>query len=212
MYKFTEVVYSPEVWSDVSGRVKAYDADVPRELFDAMLERAARHKGYSASSQDLHVYRNDNATMEFVGSSSSSSSSGSSGSGSSSSSSGGRVWRSTLIGEREIPGTFLVERTFMRSAPLPLYMFSCAQHNGVYLKVRRIVLRVHKCARLIFEVASAPGAGEGGDAMAFSRRVRVEITGDQDSDSADIKRTVENTIQVVILGQQPKRVIFRSSR
>lgn len=222
MRRVVEISYSPLRWTDASGRVKVYDVDVPEPLFRAMLERAARHRGYAPSSQDLHAYTNDAARFELTIDPEGSAPPV------------GRVWRSTLLEEREIPGTPLVERVYSRTHPLPLYMFSCNGGAGTAsTKARRLILRVHKRARLVFEVVTIPAgadadatidavAGAGGAGAqggrkheSIARRVRIEIecdreTGDGTSRSldADTRRTVENTIQVVFLGQNPKRASF----
>lgn len=181
-----EISYSPLICRDLGQRVSAYSLDVPKPLFDAMMERAARHRGYTPFSEDLHVYRSDNTTLEIRG-----------GSG------GARSFKSTLVAEREIQGTPLVERTYMRTNPLPMYMFSCARNaTSSLFKVRRLSLRIHKFARIVFEVVSRENDED------IFRRIFIETTKNRESDR-DIQRTVENTIQVVILGQQPKRSIFK---
>lgn len=189
MRRLAEIAYSPILWEDSSKRVRAYDTNVPQHVFDAMLERAARHRGYSPiqeHQQDVHTYRSDNVTLEIF-----------------SDKQTARVTRSTLLDERAIPGTALVERTFLRSEPLPLYMFSCVRHTCAETKSRRLVLRVHQRARLVFEVVQELGCG---DAARCTRRVKIEVDGDRND--ADLQRTLENSIHVVLLGQNPKRAAF----
>jgi len=194
MQPYVEIAYSRLVRDN--DRIKVYDANVPKDVFDAMLERAARHKGYGASWVDLHAFHSSNVTLEeYVGNSRLAC-----------------VTKRTLLRERPLAGCAFVERTYTRMTNLPLSAFSCGTVCGV-VKVRRLQLRVHAKAHLVFEVASVPaGEGSGGGAGVSDciRRVRVEIANGDRHGDPDIQRTVENTVQVVLLGQCPKRAMFKA--
>jgi len=194
MQPYVEIAYSRLVRDN--GRIKVYDSNVPKEMFDAMLERAARHKGYCASWVDLHVFHSSNVTLEeYVNINRLAC-----------------VTKRKLVEERPLAGCPFVERAFTQMTNLPLTAFSCGTLCGV-VKMRRLQLRVHARAHLVFEVASVPaGDGAGASVSDCIRRVRVEISDADRHGDADIQRTVENTVQVVLLGQSPKRAMFKSRR
>ena len=223
-------------------RATAYDLDVPKALFDAMFERAARHAGYSAVQTDYRqlrvgdlfltvlvpqkgqqqapaahtplqrVYRKTLVDCEVLydggGSSSSSSNSNS-------------------------KGPKLLFRSYRR-VQLPYSSFPCDIVPDSIRRVRCLSLRVNPRTSLLFEVVqeededdseptgprgadgsaprgadgSAPrgadgSAPRGGGALPF-RRVRVEMDVQRGAvEDDDVRRTVQNTIQVVLLGMKP---------
>ena len=89
----------------------------------------------------------------------------------------------------------LLARTFCH-ARLPFCAFPCDAPLHSARRVRRLELRVHARARLAFEVSTPLAGGP------VTRHVRLEVDvgGDIARDLADLRRTVENTMHVVMLG------------
>ncbi|GAX85680.1 hypothetical protein CEUSTIGMA_g13094.t1 [Chlamydomonas eustigma] len=149
---------------------------VDKAEFSELLERAARHPGYTASQEDLveATWRDLRLVYPTRGAA--------------------RLHRASLLSANLLPGAHLLVRKY-RMDPLPFCEFPCDRDDEVHTRrIRRLELRVHRRATLVFDV----------DPDDACRRVRIEIRrGECDED--DLRRTVENTVQVVLLGM-PRRV------
>lgn len=165
------------------GGCRIFDLDVPEDAFDKMMERAAKHPGYSASSLDLREIRTRDTTLSFEMDKATHAPAKV------------RVTRSSLVDACQLQGSQLLVRRYQRTPlQLPMFPHSAAPHT--LYRARRLLLRIHRFARLVFESRAS-------DAGRSTRRVRVEIElrpNLGDADIADLQRTVENTIQVVLLG------------
>jgi hypothetical protein len=101
-------------------------------------------------------------------------------------------------------GTPLVVRTYHRET-LPFCAFPCDAQLHDVRRVRRLELRVHARARLIFEASSSSSTTP----PVRGVRLEVDVGGawDEDDDD-DLRRTVENTIQNVMLRMRPTHKAF----
>ena len=220
-------VVAEEDAGDCGSFLRRFALDVPRSEFEKMLERASRHRGYSGRQRDVHETVTRDTILQTW------------------EDEGGRqqarVVRRHLVEARTMDGTPLLVRTYRREA-LPFSAFPCDAPVQSRRRVRRLELRVHRRARLVFEVSAAvscadetdPSSASGG---ACTHRVRLEVeltappppprggnmavhdfrgsSGNaEDAELADLRRTVENTIQVVLMGMPPqgKGVQLGSSR
>jgi hypothetical protein len=166
-----------------------YDTNVPKEAFYRAMERASHHGGYSVRSTQFKSYHARDMVLENLGHNAEH-----------------RVHRMRGLSYEEIPGAPLVA-VVCEKTRLPLSAFSCGAELHDTRYVRRLRLRVHRRARLVFD------AYRNGEGAATVRRIYLDIDvaprGLAD-DMQDLKRTVENTVQVVLLGQKPKRSAARS--
>lgn len=172
------------VWTRQLG-ADAYDTDVPRAEFHALLQRAARHQGYTARQRTHVAYVvRDLALVEEDGAGRHQ-----------------RLERRRLLDASEVPGAKVLAQTFERSAP-PFAAFPCGARPHDMRRVTRLELRAHARARLVFE------ASRDRDRGALTRRVFLEVDLDPRglaADMADLRRTVENTVQHVFMGLRPWR-------
>lgn len=180
--------------------------DVPLGVFLAMIERAARHDGYKGCQRDIREIvagdvclsiaqqqqHEQQQQQHFFA-----------------------CERKALCEVREMPGTPLVVRTYRRER-LPFAAFPCDAVPDRTSRVRRLELRVHGRARLVFDVAAGDDGDQGGVVVVRSARLEIDLiprgfshTADgrdaSTSDWDDLRRTTENTIQNVFLGMKPRR-------
>ena len=161
-----------------------YDTDVPKDLFNEIMRRASRHDGYGVKHSQYKSYHTCNTILE-VGASHKDV----------------RVVRRHLLSMHEIPGAPLIACLYDNDFRAAFSSFSCGGKLHDVRHVRRLSLRAHKRARLVFEVHR-------NDVGKVVRRVLVEITLDDDhnhhgpslaSDMPELRRTVENTVHLTIL-------------
>ena len=172
---------------------RVFGLDVPKDAFDRMMERAAKHPGYSARSVDLHETRTRDSVLSFeVG--------GGGGNGVPQATRI-RVTRSCLVDASVLQGSPLLVRRYQRTPlQLPMFPHSVVPHSSY--RARRVMLRIHRNAKLVFESRISDDC-VGRQQQQQQRRVRVEVElrpqmGEKEL--LDLQRTVENTIQVVLLG------------
>jgi hypothetical protein len=199
-----------------SGGGAAYDLRVPDALFDAVMIRAAKHSGYTARQHDWREKRSADLLLQEERAPLHD---GTARAG------GERVTRQSLLDASLIPRPAsavpqLLVRVLRRTAQ-PCYAFACdvgapaaGGAGGVReCRVRCLALRVHARARLLLELVSmnSSGAGAAPDApFKTYRRVAIEIDlraphgrgPALQAEVADLHRTVNNTIQVVLLGME----------
>ena len=159
-----------------------YDMDVPKDVFYAIMRRAARHDGYSAKHRQFKSYHSRDAVLE-IGSVHKDV----------------RVVRRRVLSMHEIPGAPLVACIYDCDRRAAFSSFSCGAKLHDVRHVRRLALRAHRRAMLVFEVHR-------NDVGKVVRRVFVEIALDEDgkgqslaSEMPDLRRTVENTVHLTIL-------------
>ncbi len=169
--------------------------DLDNDVYEAMLDRAARHHGYSVSSRDFLETRSRDLCMQQPLNQQQQV----------------RVTQRTLLRARNLPGLPLQIRTFARTQRT-LASFPCDSPESVItVKVRRIELRMHANAKLVFETRSCSSAAAKGS---FMRRAFIEIQVPSSSSFGnkgvpeDLMRTVDNSVRVVFMGQQGKRGSF----
>ena len=166
----------------------AYVVDVPKTDFERMMERAARHAGYGASHRQFKSWHARDAVFE----------------------NGGpkdvRVVRKRALSVHELPGAPMLACVYEREVA-PFSTFDVSSTMDVRY-VRRLELRVHRRARLVFETYTNAGG-------ARVRRVLMELALDDKgggaslrADMAELRRTVENTVQGVLMGVRLKRAPF----
>jgi hypothetical protein len=181
-----------EIWAIRASKEDAAEGviiawtDLDNDTYEAMLDRAARHHGYSVSSRDFLETRSRDLCMQQQQQQV-------------------RVTQRTLMRARNLPGLPLQIRTFARTQRT-LASFPCdSPESVVTVKVRRIELRMHANAKLVFETRSSAAKGS------FMRRAFIEIQVPSSSSFGvpeDLMRTVDNSVRVVFLGQQGKRGSF----
>lgn len=170
-----------------------YDTDVPRDTFYDIMRRAARHDGYSARYRQFKSYHARDMTFEMG-----------------SDHKDVRVIRRRLLSVHEIPGASLYACVYDSDRRAPMSSFSCGAKLHDVRHVRRLSLRAHRRAKLVFEVHR-------NDVGKVVRRVFLEIVLDDDgngggggggaslaSDMPDLRRTVENTVHLTILSTVAK--------
>ena len=164
-----------------TSRLSEYDVNVPKDTFLQMIERAAMHQGYSARPVDVHELHVRNFSLSYENNNKL------------------RVLRHGLIDATILPGTPLLVRRYNRAA---LQLPAFPHQDPIQWRIRRLQLRVHNRARLLFETKRQADDESARDQL----RVRLEIDLGmlKDTEKADLQRTVENTIQVVLLGQRPR--------
>lgn len=195
-------------WINDNEGVARAQLNVPPDTFDAMLERAAKHRGYFGGQHDVHEIVTRDAVLQ----QSSHCSSGHSGHQGHSGQPGqgpdparARVIFKQLVEARPFEGTPLLVRTYHRKIQ-PFSAFPCDAPVHSKRKIRRLKLKVHQDAHLVFDVmVSDPQGGYGIECMSnrVVRRVYLEIE-KRDKSDPDLRRTIENTIQVVMLGMTPQ--------
>ena len=179
--------------SSALSRVRQFDINVPKACFDGMLERAAMHPGYSPrawDSRELRV-RDMCLCVEAEG-------------GGSAGWPRMRVTRCVLQDAALQAGSPLLVRRYHRSV-LPLPEFPHDRPIDSACRIRRLRLRIHRAASLVFESLACSDTQQQ-QQQQQQRRVRVEIdlSACRESDAKDLQRTVENTVQVVLLGMRSK--------
>jgi hypothetical protein len=159
-----------------------YDTDVPKELFNDMMRRAARHDGYGVKHTQYKSYHTCDTVLE-VGASHKDV----------------RVVRRNLLSMHEIPGAPLIACLYDNDRHAAFSSFSCGEKLHDVRHVRRMSLRAHRRAWLVFEVHR-------NDVGKVVRRVLVEIMLDDRgqgpslaSEMPEVRRTVENTVHLAIL-------------
>jgi hypothetical protein len=225
---FVDISYMTEWIKDDHEGIAKGSLNVPKDAFDAMLERAAKHRGYFGNQHDVHEIVTRDAVLNLF--------------------SGGmpqnllsdppagdpqklhqntsvsgtecaraRVISKHLVEARPFEGTPLLVRTYQRTVQ-PFSAFPCDAPVYSKRKVRRLDLKVHRDARLVFETMIS----DTGDVMSnhrwpegpalaelpfgkrnVVRRVYLEIE-KRGGQAPDLRRTIENTIQVVLLGMTPQ--------
>lgn len=199
-------------WASVApgarGDTTYVSTDVPAADFVSMIERAAKHAGYKGSQRDYREFRVGDTSYSVAGGSPQADAA----------SFHFACERRELCEVREIPGTPLVVRTYRRER-LPFAAFPCDAEPDVVRRVRRLELRTHARARLIFDASADESSNASNDADAHEhqhqhqqiRTVRLEIDiggggrGGGADDAEDLRRTTENTIQNVLLRMKPRR-------
>jgi hypothetical protein len=163
----------------------AYDVNIPEETFDRMMQRAAQHAGYSATSREFKSWHARDVVFE----------------------NGGtprdvRTIRKRCLATHELPGAPMVICVYDRES-LPFSSFTgCSTAACLDSRhVRRLALRVHRRTKLVFECyVNAAGT--------MVRRVFVELSLEPEglaSDLTDVRRTIENTVHGVLMGLRLKR-------
>jgi hypothetical protein len=193
--------------------VRAYRTDVPASVFDAAMQRAAAHEGYAPTSAQYKAFTvRDVTCVDF-------------GRGDASAAHSERVMAADAL-----PGTPILA-CLLRRTMLPIYAYPCDRTPDDVRYVRELSLRVHRFARLVFEAhTSSPATGSSSldgldgptrndDPESTSTRgmyVQVDVDklrnelgrqrvpSERAQLTEDVARTVENTIQVVLLGVRPK--------
>ena len=179
-----------------------YDTDVPKEAFAAAMDRASKHAGYAMSHARIRSYHSHDAVLE-VPEAQSGVPGGPGGPGGGGERERERCVRRTAIATSEMPGAPLLAVVYDK---IPC-TFPCGIEALQDVRaVERVTLRVHRRARLHFEVYKSRGAP--GKSV---RRVYLTVDPDtsRTDDSDDLKRTVENTVHVVLLGMPPLRSLQR---
>jgi hypothetical protein len=201
-----------------AGRVRAFLLDVAPDRFGAMLDRAALHPGYSARSWTAHELRVRDMLLSYECEAAAAGSSSTNAGACTNAGAGTKVraHRAVLQDATVLPGTSLLVRRYHR-APLPFAAFPHDRPADGKCRVRRLVLRIHRNARLVFEARK--------DDTLHGQTMRAHIEIELDAATTpttahrtpllqqqlqlqqqqhDLQRTVENTIQVVLMGMQPK--------
>ena len=189
-----EVAYASSFAQTGGGATTYVCTDVPKAEFDAMLARAAKHEGYKGRQRDVREFKVRDVALAIqqhergaVG-----------------------VERRSVCEVRKMDGTALVTRLYRREA-LPFSAFPCDAELHDVRRVRRLELRVHARARLVFEASKSELSATG----EVVRGVRLEIDvgartaahqhNNNAEDWEDLRRTTENTIQNVLLGLRPRK-------
>ena len=166
-----------------------YSINVSREDFSTVMERASRHAGYGPAHSQLKSYHFRDLVLEkFEGEHNI------------------RVTRKRMLAWHELPGAPLYAVMYERNK-VPLSAFSCGAEMHDTRYVRRLSLRIHGRAKLVFDAYVNPGGKT-------VRRIYLEVSlhpNGLTADMPDLRRTVENTVQAVLMGVRPKRKpkIFR---
>jgi hypothetical protein len=173
----------------------AYDTNVPPETFRAALERAAKHPGYSARTMQFKAYHADGGlVLEKRHESQQPPGRGAA----------VAVTRRRPLSWHELPGAPMFAVMYERTK-LPFAAFSCeASARRDARCVRRLSLRVHRRADLIFETY----VGGSSSSSKVVRRIYLDINlqpDGLDADMPDLRRTVENTVHAVVMGVRLKR-------
>lgn len=192
-----EVIWATPLAETGGGACSYLSTDVPEADFFSMLQRASQHEGYRGTQRDFREFRVRDVRMR-VGV-------GGGGVGASIACEPVHCDRRSVCEVRPVAGTPLIVRTF-RHDPVAFSAFPCDVPLDDRRRVRRLELRVHRSARLIFESCRSDRS----EAPASVRSVRLEINvgggggAHAASDIGDLRRTTENTIQNVLLRMKPR--------
>jgi hypothetical protein len=157
-------------------RSAAYVLDIKKDEFYKLIERASKHRGYTARQTSVMRYHQGSTVLEKA------------------STGQMRVIQRKLLSWAELPGApLLVTRYAHEDQPFSFY--SCGGQCDAVTHSTRLALRVHRCAELVFEVTHDERTGA-------SRTVAMEIDLSFGVD-ADMLRTVQNTVHIVLLGAHP---------
>lgn len=171
----------------------AYDTNVPLETFRAALDRAAKHPGYSARTRQFKAFHTDGGLVLEK-------------QHESPPGAAVTVTRRRPLSWHELPGAPMFAVMYERTK-LPFAAFSCeASARRDARCVRRLSLRVHRRADLVFETYVGGGGGGGTDKVV--RRIYLDINlqpDGLDADMPDLRRTVENTVHAVVMGVRLRR-------
>lgn len=191
-----------------------FNTDVPKPVFDAAIARAAAHHGYGPSQCQYTAFHWRDRTLHDRG--------------------GGRisVYAERVMSFDDLSSTRSASCPILvlavRRTKLPLYAFPCDRTQVLdnSTRIRELTLRVHKYARLVFEVGAAshhPNSENNANNMIRGMYVQVDLQAlradvhrgghhhhhnhNQNNNNKlihDLERTVENTIQVIFMGARPK--------
>jgi hypothetical protein len=194
-----------------SADARMYETDVPEAEFAAMLKRAAAHPGYSATAWHAYeVTSQGDVTLSYEQRGLSVVDENQQPQqlekdrdkdrDAASSPLCVRVTRKQLVSALDAPPGLLMRR--YNRARLPVSEFPCEQPVLRARHVRRLTLRVHRLARLVFETEHSRN---GPDTVSRSVRVEVDVGGCGRGArmAEDLQRTVQNTVHVVLLGMRP---------
>ena len=161
------------------------NVNIPKHDFERMMKRAASHSGYTATQKDIYeCHFADGTVLNYDEGSS-------------------RMWALRKELKDYVCDSQLMMRKLMITK-VPMSELSCSEQVVSRKFVRRLYLRVHKFAKLVFSVSLAKGVDQ-----EQIRTVYLEIDARVLCDG--LKRTVQNTVQVVLLGLTP-RIAARSTR
>lgn len=170
-----------------SGDVVAVAVGLPEVTFRSMLQRAARHPGYSSRGAVHTVRRVRGLELTDAGR--------------------GEVKVKSRDVRRvlQLPGAPLLA-ILSDEFTVPLAAFPCDAELHRVCQVRQVCLRAHKRAQLVFEV----GVDKQGPPAppTYTVRIDVDLSGPRHAltrDLSDLARTVENTVHVVLMGAPPLR-------
>ena len=161
-----------------------YDLHLPFDAFVDVLERAARHLSYSPRSMDLTSYHCKNGVVLECFSSNNKT----------------NIFSETLRSSEAIPGAKIV-CNYMHHCSPSANTFSCAREDLVDVRTTsRLALRVNNNTNLLFDSYR----------NSASKTVRTVYLQIRDVDKlseerGDVARTVENTVQGVMMGMRLKQ-------
>jgi hypothetical protein len=178
--------------SQLAPPVKVYGVDIPEQAYMAALTRAARHLGYNSRELQYKATHVRDLVLEEM-----------------SGMSGMNIQDPLrLVQERvhalhELPGAPVLVSLVQRTR-LPFSMFPCGLPPHDVRYVRAISLRVHTRAHLVFQVHR----GEDHPAGTVVRSIHLDVDLSNErhalaSEMPDLLRTVENTVQIVLMGARP---------
>lgn len=155
------------------------NVNIPKHEFEAMMKRAACHSGYTATQKDIYeCHFADGTVLNYDQGSS-------------------HMW----VIRKELKDYVYDRKLMMRklmSTKVPISELSCCEQIVSKKFVRKLFLRVHKFAKLVFSVSRNSDAKDDEQI----RTVYLEIDARMICDG--LKRTVQNTVQVVLLGLSPR--------
>jgi hypothetical protein len=194
----------------------AYDMDMPFDSFVDIMERAARHLAYSPRQRISSDYRSRSGMVLEM-----SDYGVHQGQGSENAKWHTRLWEDTHIKSEELTGSNTVCLYFRRFSP-PLQTFSWAKEDIVDVRnTDKLHLRVNPSSSLVFESSRISTMSESSISTSTSgttcppsvqnRIVRMvyivirDIDKIDQKDRRDVERTVENTVQAVMMGMRLKQ-------
>ena len=194
------------------GGQDAYETDVPRAEFEAILDRAARHAGYTPRFSSHKAYASRDLVLEDADAGAGAAQHGAAGAGAAHQQPQQRVTRSRLLAAHEVPGAPLLAAVYERTRA-PFSAWPCGGPLHAVRHVSRLELRAHARAKLVFEASRDCGGQGQGQGAAVTRRVFLELALDPGpgagrglaADLPDLRRCVENTVQHVLMGMRPWR-------
>lgn len=159
----------------------AYNIDIGRGAFYSLMERAAHHDGYIASDTSFYeVCLSDGSVLSKYYARSVPKL---------------RVYRRDLIDSEFNAETSLLACKFY-TTNIPFNEVATSSTKLVARRVRQLHLRMHNNARLLFETS------EDTVSKVIIYSVRVEMN-HQHQACSDLRRTVQNTIRIVMLNHRP---------